>query len=168
MVERRLIAWLRPALALFGIAGILLLAGCGGGSGAPNNPYTPPPPVVGRSLLPAALTAYAGTPVTLTDRRRALPGVLHQRERTAVAATRIWRHDRRARQCEPRHHRPITVQDSVDPSARHGHVQPARSRERSRSRPTPTPPARRGQPCSGNRHGYGEGHRNGAALPGPR
>ena len=44
MVERRLIAWLRSALALFGIAGILLLAGCGGGSGAPNNPYTPPPP----------------------------------------------------------------------------------------------------------------------------
>jgi hypothetical protein len=67
MVERRLTAWLRPALAFFGIAGILLLAGCGGGSGAPNNPYTPPPPVIAPLLLlPSSLTVYAGTPATLT------------------------------------------------------------------------------------------------------
>ena len=56
MVERRLSAWLRSALALFGIAGILLLAGCGGGSGAPNNPYLPPPPVIPPlQLLPSTL-----------------------------------------------------------------------------------------------------------------
>ena len=73
MVERRLIAWLRPALALFGIAGILLVAGCGGGSGAPNNPYTPPPVIAPLVLLPAALTAYAGTPATLTISGGAAP-----------------------------------------------------------------------------------------------
>lgn len=67
MVERRVTAWLRSALALFGIAGILLLAGCGGGGGAPNNPYEPPPPVIPPlQLLPSALTLYAGTPATLT------------------------------------------------------------------------------------------------------
>jgi hypothetical protein len=67
MVERRLTAWLRPALALFGIAGLVLLGGCGGGSGAPNNPYQPPPPVIAPlQLLPASLTVYAGTPETLT------------------------------------------------------------------------------------------------------
>ena len=67
MVERRLSAWLRSALALFGIAGILLLAGCGGGSGAPNNPYTPPPPIIPPlQLLPATLSVYPGTPATLT------------------------------------------------------------------------------------------------------
>ena len=67
MVERRLSAWLRSALALFGIAGILLLAGCGGGSGAPNNPYLPPPPpILPLQLLPSVLSVYPGTPATLT------------------------------------------------------------------------------------------------------
>ncbi|MEO8506140.1 MAG: hypothetical protein ABI593_00765 [Betaproteobacteria bacterium] len=67
MVERRLTAWLRPALALFGFAGIVLLAGCGGGSGAPNNPYTPPPPVIPPlTILPSAISIYPGTPSTLT------------------------------------------------------------------------------------------------------
>jgi hypothetical protein len=67
MVERRLTARLRTALALLGIAGILTLAGCGGGSGAPNNPYTPPPPVIpDLKLYPAVATVYPGTPITLT------------------------------------------------------------------------------------------------------
>ena len=67
MVERRLSAWLRSATALFAAVGILALAGCGGGSGAPNNPYTPPPPVIPPlTLLPDAITVYPGTPVTLT------------------------------------------------------------------------------------------------------
>src|SRR4030088_2836834 len=34
--------WLRTILALCAIAGLLALGGCGGGSGAPNNPYAPP------------------------------------------------------------------------------------------------------------------------------
>ena len=86
MVERRLTAWLRSALALFGIAGILLLAGCGGGSGAPNNPYAPPPPVI-PPLIAAAQRAhvYPGTPATLTvsGRRRPLSGLLQRRQRPA-------------------------------------------------------------------------------------
>lgn len=67
MIKGHLTAWLRAAFALFGIAGILLLAGCGGGSGAPNNPYTPPPPVIPPlTVLPAAVTVYPGTPSTIT------------------------------------------------------------------------------------------------------
>jgi hypothetical protein len=67
MVNRRLTAWLQGTLALIGIAGTLLLAGCGGGSGAPNNPYVPPPPVIPPlTLLPSAITVYPGTPATVT------------------------------------------------------------------------------------------------------
>jgi hypothetical protein len=67
MVNRHIGATLRSALALFGIAGILLLSACGGGSGAPNNPYAPPPPTIpALQVLPASVTVYPGTPVTLT------------------------------------------------------------------------------------------------------
>lgn len=67
MADRLLSAYARKLGALFGIAGILLLAGCGGGSGAPNNPYEPPPPVVPPLIvLPAAITVFPGTPATLT------------------------------------------------------------------------------------------------------
>jgi hypothetical protein len=60
-------AWLRAACALFCGAGILLLTACGGGNGAPNNPYTPPPtPVPPLQILPATSNAYQGTPITLT------------------------------------------------------------------------------------------------------
>lgn len=66
MVEPRLTAWLRPTLALIGLAGILTLAGCGGGSGAPNNPYVPPPAVPVLTVQPANLVAYTGVPTTVT------------------------------------------------------------------------------------------------------
>ena len=67
MVNRYIGATLRSALALLGTAGILLLSGCGGGNGAPNNPYTPPPPVVpALQVLPPTITVYPGTPATLT------------------------------------------------------------------------------------------------------
>jgi len=62
-----IVRWLRPAVALFALGGLLALGGCGGGSGAPNNPYAPGPSTPGPlSVLPAIVTAYSNTPVTLT------------------------------------------------------------------------------------------------------
>jgi len=68
MTENRLsAAWLRPLLGFIATAGVLALSACGGGSGAPNNPYAPGPTTpAALTLLPATLTAYAGTPATLT------------------------------------------------------------------------------------------------------
>ncbi|MEO6566601.1 MAG: hypothetical protein ABIO63_11270 [Casimicrobiaceae bacterium] len=66
MVEPRLTAWLRPTLALVGLVGILTLAGCGGGSGAPNNPFVPPPVVPILTVQPTNITAYSGVPTTVT------------------------------------------------------------------------------------------------------
>jgi hypothetical protein len=44
-----------------------LLGGCGGGSGAPNNPFAPGPVAPGPlSILPAAPTVYSNTPASLT------------------------------------------------------------------------------------------------------
>jgi hypothetical protein len=58
--------WLRPTLALCALAGLLALGGCGGGSGAPNNPFAPGPVVVGPLfLLPANAVVYAHSAATL-------------------------------------------------------------------------------------------------------
>lgn len=65
--NRMIVRWLRPAVALFALGGLLALGGCGGGSGAPNNPYQPGPAAPGPlSVLPPIVTAYSNTPVTLT------------------------------------------------------------------------------------------------------
>ncbi len=59
--------WLRPILALLAFAGLLALGGCGGGSGAPNNPFAPITPAPGPLfVLPPAATVYSHTPATLT------------------------------------------------------------------------------------------------------
>ena len=58
--------WLRPVLALCTLAGLLVLGGCGGGSGAPNNPFAPGPVAVGPLfLLPPTAVVYSHTAATL-------------------------------------------------------------------------------------------------------
>src|SRR3984893_15588843 len=58
--------WLRPTLALCTLAGLLALGGCGGGSGAPNNPFAPGPVKVGPLfVLPPTAVVYSHTPATL-------------------------------------------------------------------------------------------------------
>jgi hypothetical protein len=68
MTEHRLLAaWLRSLLGILALAGVLALSACGGGSGAPNNPYAAGPGTpAALAILPATFTAYAGTPGTLT------------------------------------------------------------------------------------------------------
>jgi len=68
MVPTRLNAYsLRLVLAALALTSLALLGGCGGGSGAPNNPFAPPPTTPGAlSILPASPTVYANTPTTLT------------------------------------------------------------------------------------------------------
>ena len=59
--------WSRRFAGFFALVGVLALSACGGGSGAPNNPFAPgPTPVPALSVLPPSATVYSGTPVVLT------------------------------------------------------------------------------------------------------
>jgi hypothetical protein len=58
----RLSAWLRPLLTLAALAGVLSLAACGGGNGAPNNPNGPIATPL--TVTPASGIAYSGNPFT--------------------------------------------------------------------------------------------------------
>ena len=59
--------WARAVLALIGLSSLLVLTGCGGGSGAPNNPFAPQPPAVTPVfVVPPTATVYSHTPATLT------------------------------------------------------------------------------------------------------
>lgn len=63
----RLTAWLACRAALLATAGALALTACGGGSGAPNNPYTPGPAIPGPlTVVPLEGVAFAGTPLILS------------------------------------------------------------------------------------------------------
>jgi hypothetical protein len=73
MVASRLTAWLRAALALVAAAGVLGLTGCGGGNGAPNNPYNTPPPAPILQILPQVITVYSGIPSTITVTSAGVP-----------------------------------------------------------------------------------------------
>jgi hypothetical protein len=58
---------LRLVLTTLALMALALLGGCGGGSGAPNNPFAPPPTSPGPlSILPASPTVFANIPTTLT------------------------------------------------------------------------------------------------------
>jgi len=66
--------WLRPTLALCALAGLLALGGCGGGSGAPNNPFAAKPVIPGPLfVLPPTAVVYSHTPATLQVSGGALP-----------------------------------------------------------------------------------------------
>ena len=55
--DRLAIIWSRRLAGLFALAGVLALSACGGGSGAPNNPFAPgPTPVPALSVLPPSAT----------------------------------------------------------------------------------------------------------------
>jgi hypothetical protein len=59
--------WLRLALSALALGALAILGGCGGGSGAPNNPFAPPPVTPGPvTIQPSSATVYANTPATLT------------------------------------------------------------------------------------------------------
>ncbi|MGE5087788.1 MAG: hypothetical protein ACM3QY_01580 [Candidatus Levyibacteriota bacterium] len=64
MLANRLSGWLRPLLTLAALAGVLSLAACGGGGGAPNNPYQPGGGAV--TVTPATGSGYSGTPFVFT------------------------------------------------------------------------------------------------------
>ena len=68
MVPNRVNAtWLRLVLSALALATLGFLGGCGGGSGAPNNPFAPPPTTPGPlSILPTSPTVFANIPTTLT------------------------------------------------------------------------------------------------------
>ena len=79
---------LRPVLALLACAGLLTLAGCGGGSGAPNNPYAPGPVTPGPLfILPPSATVYTATPATLTISGGAPPYQAFSSNSTALPVT---------------------------------------------------------------------------------
>src|SRR6478752_811573 len=60
----RFAAWLRPLLTLVALAGVLSLAACGGGNGAPNNPFDNGGVVTPLAITPTTATAYSGNPFT--------------------------------------------------------------------------------------------------------
>ena len=64
MPGSRLTAWLRPLLTLVALAGVLSLAACGGGNGAPNNPFQGG--VGPLAITPAVATTYSGNPFVFT------------------------------------------------------------------------------------------------------
>jgi hypothetical protein len=67
MSHHRFTACLRLGAALLATAGVLALSACGGGSGAPNNPYAPVPAAPGPlTVVPAEAIAFAGTPLVLS------------------------------------------------------------------------------------------------------
>ena len=118
MLDRLATAWLRPVLALFGLAGLLALGGVRRRQRRPEQSVRDPDRRPRRLLsLPTALTAYAGVPatVTITVGRRALLCVQLELHGPPGGAERRGRHDRAARRTRSLTDTDvtITVQDSA-------------------------------------------------------
>src|SRR5512145_2173769 len=62
--HRSLAAFARSLTALVALGGAMLLAGCGGGSGAPNNAFAPAPTAL--EILPGSATLYASSQPVFT------------------------------------------------------------------------------------------------------
>jgi len=87
MLDWLVTARLRPVLTLLGLSGLLALTACGGGSGAPNNPYTNPtvtPPLV---VQPAALTIYSEVPATISITSGVAPFFVFSSNSTVLPVT---------------------------------------------------------------------------------
>ena len=60
-------AWLRRIAEFAALAAVLALAACGGGSGAPNNPFEPVPvQPAALTITPQSPTIYSQVATTLT------------------------------------------------------------------------------------------------------
>jgi hypothetical protein len=66
MLDRHPTSRLRSLLTVIGLASLTALAACGGGEGAPNNPYDSTPGTPGLAVQPTSIIAFSGVPVTLT------------------------------------------------------------------------------------------------------
>jgi hypothetical protein len=82
MPRYRFTAWLRPLLTLAAMAGVLSLAACGGGGGAPSQ-------VVGGGatplvVTPSTATAYSGTPTTFLISGGTKPYTILTSDQTAL------------------------------------------------------------------------------------
>ena len=66
MLDRHPTSRLRSLLTIFGLASLLALGACGGGNGAPNNPYDPNPGTPALTVVPTSVIVFSGIPATLT------------------------------------------------------------------------------------------------------
>ena len=82
MPGHRFSSWLRPLLTLVGLAGVLSLAACGGGNGAPNNPYQGG--VGPLTITPSIATTYSGNPFVFTVTGGAQPYTILSSDQAAI------------------------------------------------------------------------------------
>jgi hypothetical protein len=76
---------LRAVLTVLGLSGLLALGACGGGSGAPNNPYQGPGtgPL---TITPATGIAYSGNPFTFAVTGGTLPYTVLSSDQSVIPA----------------------------------------------------------------------------------